>query len=532
MFGLLLKKQLVETFKGCFYDAKRNEMRPKRVIAASFAFFAVVIFGCLGGLFGMLSLSLCGGMVQAGAGWVYFAVMAGLAIVLGTFGCVANSYSSLYLARDNDLLLSLPLPVREVVAARLMSAYLMGLLYTAAAFVPALAVYWSVARPGVAAAICGVALLFTVSLVVLCLSCMLGWAVARISLKLKNKSLVTVFLVLAGVALYYVLYFQASDAIKHLLVNAALYGADVQGAALVLYAFGSIGEGNALAMLLFLGAVGVLTVLVWSFVSRNYLRTATSTGAVKETRYAEKPVRQKSPFAALVGKELAKFLSSPNYMLNCGLGIVFMLIVGVAVLLNAEFVNEMVAEVWGGNLAQACVLFSGVLCLLAASNDIAAPSVSLEGKGIWMLQSLPVSPREVLRAKAVVHFALTVVPLAFVVTCVAVAVDLPLLPKLVMCFVPFACALLTTAAASYLGVKMANLSWTNEVVPIKQGGAAVISMFGGWGMAAVFTVPYFVLGAGVNAVLYMGVWALLFNLAAAWLLYRLDTEGSRAFATL
>jgi len=158
--------------------------------------------------------------------------------------------------------------------------------------------------------------------------------------------------------------------------------------------------------------------------------------------------------------------------------------------------------------------------------------VSLEGKGIWMLQSLPVSPREVLRAKAVVHFALTVVPLAFVVTCVAVAVDLPLLPKLVMCFVPFACATFTTAAASYLGVKMANLSWTNEVVPIKQGGAAVISMFGGWGMAAVFTVPYFVFGAGVNAVLYMGVWVLLFNVAAAWLLHRLDTEGSRTFATL
>ena len=49
---------------------------------------------------------------------------------------MANSYSSLYLARDNDLLLSLPLSVREVVAARLTGAYLMGLLYTAAAFVP------------------------------------------------------------------------------------------------------------------------------------------------------------------------------------------------------------------------------------------------------------------------------------------------------------------------------------------------------------------------------------------------------------
>ena len=45
---------------------------------------------------------------------------------------------------------------------------------------------------------------------------------------------------------------------------------------------------------------------------------------------------------------------------------------------------------------QACVLFCGVPCLLVASNDIAAPSVSLEGKNIWMLQSLPLTPRCIL----------------------------------------------------------------------------------------------------------------------------------------
>lgn len=532
MFGLLFKKQLAEVFKGYFYDAKRNEMRPKRAIIAWFVFFAVVIFGILGGLFAMMSLSLCGGLVQAGAGWVYFAVMAVLAIVFGTFGCVFNSYSSLYLAKDNDLLLSLPLPVREVVAARLATAYLMGALYTAVVLVPALVVYWAVARPGFAAVVCGVALMFIASLVVLCLSCLLGWAVARISLKLKNKSLVTVSIVIMGVVLYYAIYFQASDGIKYLLANAALYGADVQGVALGFYAFGSIGEGNALAMLLFLAVAGVLTVLSWGFVSRNYLHTATAAGKVKEARFAEKPARQRSPFGALVAKELAKFLSSPNYMLNCGLGILFMLIVGVAVLLNADFVNEVVAEVWGANPAQACVLFSGVLCLLAASNDIAAPSVSLEGKSIWMLQSLPVSPRAVLRAKAAVHFLLTVVPLAFVVACMAAVIELPTLPKALMCLVPFACASLTTMTASFLGVKMANLSWTNEVMPIKQGGAAVISMFGGWGMAVVFTALYYAVGTGFDATLYLAVWGAVFVILAAWLLHLLDTEGSRTFATL
>lgn len=532
MFGRLLKKQLAEMFRGCFFDEKRNRARSKGAVAAWFAFYAVIMFGVLGGLFTLLSVSLCGTLVSAGAGWVYFVFMACAAIALGTFGEVFNSYSSLYLAKDNDLLLALPLPVRDVVASRLVGAYLMGSLYSAVVLVPALVVYWMVARPGFAAAVCGVAFLLAVTLVVTCLSCLLGWAVAKVSMKLKNKSLLAVLIVIAGIALYYAVYFQASDAVRGLLANAALYGAGAQGPALVLWALGSIPEGNALAMLVFLAAAGVLTVLSWGFVSRGYLSVATRTAEVGKAHAAERARRQKSPFAALVGKEFAKFLSSPNYMLNCGLGILFMLVVGVAVLMNAQLVNEAVAEMWGGNPAQACVLLCGVLCLLAASNDIAAPSVSLEGKGIWMLQSLPVAPRDVLRAKAIVHFILTVVPLAFVVACVAAVVDLPMLPKVLMCLVPFACASLTTMAASYLGVKMANLNWTNEVVPIKQGGAAVISMFGGWGMAAALTVLYFAVGSGVNVTLYLGVWAIWFNVAAAWLLHLLDTEGSRAFASL
>ena len=54
-------------------------------------------------------------------GWLYFTLMGLVAIFLGAFGSVFNTYSSLYLAKDNDLLLSLPIPVRVIIASRLLS---------------------------------------------------------------------------------------------------------------------------------------------------------------------------------------------------------------------------------------------------------------------------------------------------------------------------------------------------------------------------------------------------------------------------
>ena len=67
-----------------------------------------------------------------------------LAVLLGAFGSVFNTYSGLYLAKDNDLLLSLPIPVRTVIASRLLGVYLMGLMYSAVVSVPAVIVYWIV----------------------------------------------------------------------------------------------------------------------------------------------------------------------------------------------------------------------------------------------------------------------------------------------------------------------------------------------------------------------------------------------------
>ena len=122
--------------------------------------------------------------------WLYFTIMALLAIVLGAFGSVFNTYSSLYLAKDNDLLLSMPIPVRTILLSRLLSVYLMGLMYSGVVLLPAMIVYWVTVCGRAAAplqAVCCCLLLVTIF--VLTLSCALGWVVARISLKLKHQQL-------------------------------------------------------------------------------------------------------------------------------------------------------------------------------------------------------------------------------------------------------------------------------------------------------------------------------------------------------
>ena len=52
---------------------------------------------------------------------------------------------------------------------------------------------------------------------------------AKISLKLKNKSVITVFVSIMFLAAYYFVYFKAQSLISELIANAAVYGEKDQG---------------------------------------------------------------------------------------------------------------------------------------------------------------------------------------------------------------------------------------------------------------------------------------------------------------
>lgn len=420
MLKTLLKKQMAEIFRNYFYDPKKNKMRSKGATAMYIALYVLLMAGLLGGMFALLAVGICAPMAAAGVGWLYYLVMGLIAVLLGAFGSVFSTYSSLYLSKDNDLLLSMPIPVRYVMASRLLGVYLLGLMYSGVATVPAVIVYWIVAPVTAGTIVGGVLTVLLVSVIVMVLSCLLGWVVARISLKLKNKSFVTVILSLAFLAAYYFVYYKAQGLITLLAENAAVYGAKIRGSAYLLYLFGSVGAGDWLAMLIVtLSQAALLALTLW-VIARSFLKIATATGSVKKVRFEHRAVRAQSVQRALCQKELRRFTASPNYMLNCGLGIVMLPAAGIALLIKGRALAQLLDDAFGAGADIVPVLLCAALCLLASMNDMAAPSVSLEGRQLWLAQSLPVTPWQVLRAKLDMQLLLTGVPVLFCALCAVI----------------------------------------------------------------------------------------------------------------
>ncbi len=532
MVKTLLKKQFAEIFRNYFYDSKKNRSRSKAGTIGYIVLFVLIMVGMLGGMFTMMSISLCAPLAEAGAGWLYFAITGLIAILLGIFGSVFSTYTGLYLAKDNDLLLSMPIPTNAVMLARLLGVYLMGLMYAAVVIVPAVVVYLITVSFSVRALIGCVVFILLLSIFVLTLSCLLGWVVAKLGTKLKNKSIVTVLISLAFLTLYYLVYFKAMGLIRELIANIAVYGPAIRERAYGVYLFGSVGEGEPLSIAVCTAVVALLFGLMWKLLGRSFLSLATATGAAEKVRYSARREKQRSADTALLFKEFGRLASSANYMLNCALSTLLIPILAVLILIKGPGLVETLNAVFGGSGGAVTVLFATALCMASTMNDTAAASVSLEGRNIWIARSLPVEPWKILRAKLRVQMILTLPALLLASICAAIMLKAPAGETLALLVLPQLSALFFALLDLTLDLWHANLGWTNELAPIKQSMPVAVAVLGGFGYAVALAGVYLLLMPPFGAAVYLWSFAAVTGAASLLLYLRLRRKGGRVFMEL
>lgn len=531
MLKTLFKKQMLELNQSFFQNRKKGESRSKASAAGFIVLYAILLI-FLGSVFFGVGMSLCRPLVFVGLGWLYFVIMGLIAVALGVFGSVFNTFSSLYQAKDNDLLLSLPIPIPVVLAVRLLGVYVMGFLFGGIVMIPAIVVYAIVVKPSVGVVLCGIIWMLFISIFILTLSCVLGWVVAKISSKLKNKSMITVFVSLAFFAAYYYVYFRANELLQMLIANSATMGMKIKGAAYPLYWLGRSGEGDIVSLLCLFVMVGAAFALVYVVLSRSFLKIVTSKKSGGKTVYQEKKVKRKSANGALLSKEIRRFLSSATYMLNCALGSVVIFVVAVVMVVKGNSLYEMLGKVFLDNFEFVAVIAGFAICLMAAMNDITAPSVSLEGKNIWIVQSLPVSQWQSLKAKLKLHLLFSIPPTLLCSVCTIVVFRPSVVASVFVVAFPVLFTMLCAEVGLAINLKMPNLDWSNESVAVKQSFGVMLAMLIGWCYATALGAVYFFVGEKMGALLFVLLSFALTGGIVIALYYWLKVKGTRIWESL
>ena len=540
MFKALLKKQLLEVNQFYFKDRKTGKNRSVKGTVGYVLLFGLV-FSIAAAMFLGMGVYLGSSFIPAGLGWLYFGMTGGLAVVMGVFGTVFNTYAGLFNAHDNELLLSMPVPSWAILASRLGGVFSMSLLYTGLAWLPCLIAYVYVCSRAslpveVSVVACCLVLFVVLSMLVTALSCVAGWLVALVAGRVRNKSLVTVVLSLAFFAAYYYVYFRLNDALAALVELGERNAEAFKTWGAPLYLLGCASCGDVLALAGFFGATMAFFALVCAVMMRSFRSiTTTRTASSKKVAFNRADLKASSPRRALLRRELKRFTSNATYLLNCGLGLVFMLAVVVLGVVNASDVMAFVQEIRAQTPELAAVLtvvpLAAVL-MTGSMNTVSAPSVSLEGRSLWIARSLPVSTWSLLEAKLDLHVALCSVPTVLCALVGAVLMGLDPAQTVLTCAAAWLSVWAYAALGLVLNLLKPNLTWTNVTVAVKQNAAVMICIFGGLAASVVVVALFLFLQGSVSATVYLAIIAALLAVAFG-LMYRwLRTSGAARYEAL
>lgn len=529
----MLLKLVKLRLRGILSGSKRSKSgKPRKGYAL---LLAVVLLYCFG-VFGVLFYHLFSSMAETFAllpdfAWFYFAMIALFAFGLSVMFTAFAAKSELFEARDNELLLALPIRHSVILGSRLVLLLLAVYAPSLLVLIPA-ALAWA-AEAGTAFLPYYIPAALFLPLIGAAVACFFGWCMAQLTAHARNKTLVTMVLSVGFLVVYYYLYFNAERYIRRLLAS---YGAVAQRMNSWGFYFAWFGKGVAEGKPLLLLGVAALSVAVFALavvlLSRGFLKAVSGGSAQKKA--GKVVVKTGSLKQALLQRELKHFLSSAAYMLNCGLGLLFSVAAAVFLLIKQADLRALTAQMDGVMTERELYLAFALLMSFFSSMDmLTAPSISLEGKTLWILRSGPIPTHSILEAKLKFHLLLCVPPTLLLSAAAAVALRADVYGWVLLLIVPQVFVLLSGAFGLMMNLLMPKLDWPSEVVAVKQSGAAMTTMLVQMGYTALGVVGYVLLADSVLPImtyllLYLGLSVLWCCLCLLWL----QKYGVRRFERL
>ena len=400
-----------------------------------------------------------------------FAVLASFLIVF--FLSIFETKSELFECKDIDLLLPMPIKPGHIVISRVITVLLCNLGEALIICVP-FSVIYAMSGMSIAVAILGALSSLLASLFATALASAFGYLIARIAKKLKNNTFLTSLISV----LFFLVFFGGYYALIGMLP------AEDEEVILIpenpfISFFGGFAEGNYLSFIL----IAVLSLgsafLAYYLISKNFIAIATDNGGTSRKKYKKKALKKGTSIGALTKKELRRFFSSSTYILNSSMGLILGVIFAGFLLFGGENILSLIPELSAqlpSGMIESVILIA--MTFMLSFNTISSAALSLEGKSLWILKSMPISSRDVLIAKTLPHVIITSVPAVAISTVIAIVLKLSPLWFTAYLIVPILTNVICAILGTVINVAFPKFEFDNEAQPIKQSLSTFLAMLG------------------------------------------------------
>jgi ABC-2 type transport system permease protein len=242
----------------------------------------------------------------------------------------------------------------------------------------------------------------------------------------------------------------------------------------------SLLENDIFALLAFLsGSLTVFGLFIIAIQKQYRNINARLKESFQSSNYQMESLTPFSMFQAIFKKDVKRYFSSTIYLLNTSFGMFLMVIVAIA----SIFVGTKALEVLVGTDTSEIPIFPILLTMqvaFIAMSCTTSPSISLEGKYLWILKSMPIDPKLIYKSKILLNLTV-IIPIHLIsVVLLSIAFKLGFIELVLLILVPSAYALAIASGGLLINIIKPSFQWESEVVPVKQSMSVMLAML--WGV--------------------------------------------------
>ena len=277
-------------------------------------------------------------------------------------------------------------------------------------------------------------------------------------------------------------------------------------------------------VLVSLGVFGLFVILVTPVIKKtNQTQTKSYITKNKKVNFESKGL-----IFTLVIKEIKKYFSIPIYAVNTGLGPVLLIVAGIASFFFKSDIQTILASVVEADLPlePLLLILFGFSIVMTYTPAI---SLSLEGKNLWIIKSLPIEPKTIMVSKILFNLIL-IVPIGIIsMVMLGYNLDIDPLSLIVMLYVMISLAVLSSILNAYINLYIPKFDFQNEVEVIKQSIASMLGVFGGFGLLVTAGFGYYGLNQILDMNLTLFIMGSLMGAISLGLFYYLKPVADRQF---
>ena len=182
------------------------------------------------------------------------------------------------------------------------------------------------------------------------------------------------------------------------------------------------------------------------------------------------------------------------YVMNSGFGLILLAIAAIVLLFIGDPLAA-VPELEGQSASLWTAIIAIVISFTVVLSNTCAPSISLEGKRFWIIKSMPVEMRDVLKSKLLVNLTLSLPVVVFALLMVVISGLLPLANVACLLALSVSLALFTPLIGLISNLLFPRMDYKNDITALKSGGGVLLGIL--FGFLAVILVGALIFTLGL-----------------------------------